>query len=289
MADANELKDKGNEEFKVGNFLKAAAVYTQAIKLDPSNAVLYSNRSAALLKLKKVTKALEDADKCISLKPDWDKGYYRKGAIFEETEKFAEAVEAYKQSLAFNPNNAEVSKKIRSLGKVVKAAEKHAAEETIENFLASLSNKKLSGLISAILTNVKEMVQKSGPSDVATLHLLPGPKAAEHAEEEENVRATSAFSTPDNFSRFVEDMRSLSDKLDAVAMVSVIAKSVVAYPQKWVQQGWPCGKSDGLFVQVESREGSVKRCWFLPINPSKTLGKSVLLDSKFAPLEPLIR
>lgn len=27
-----------------------------------------------LQKLKKVTKALEDAEKCIALKPDWDKG-----------------------------------------------------------------------------------------------------------------------------------------------------------------------------------------------------------------------
>lgn len=35
------LKDKGNEFFKAGNFLKAAALYTQAIKLDPSNATLY--------------------------------------------------------------------------------------------------------------------------------------------------------------------------------------------------------------------------------------------------------
>lgn len=35
------LKDKGNEFFKAGNYLKAAALYTQAIKLDPSNATLY--------------------------------------------------------------------------------------------------------------------------------------------------------------------------------------------------------------------------------------------------------
>lgn len=35
------LKDKGNEFFKAGNYLKAAALYTQAIKKDPSNATLY--------------------------------------------------------------------------------------------------------------------------------------------------------------------------------------------------------------------------------------------------------
>lgn len=35
------LKEKGNEYFKAGNFLKAAALYTQAIKQDPNNPAFY--------------------------------------------------------------------------------------------------------------------------------------------------------------------------------------------------------------------------------------------------------
>ena len=35
------LKDEGNREFKAGNWLKAAALYTKAIKADPGNSVLY--------------------------------------------------------------------------------------------------------------------------------------------------------------------------------------------------------------------------------------------------------
>jgi tetratricopeptide (TPR) repeat protein len=35
------LKDQGNEFFKSGKYLKAAALYTQAIKKDPSNPTLY--------------------------------------------------------------------------------------------------------------------------------------------------------------------------------------------------------------------------------------------------------
>jgi tetratricopeptide (TPR) repeat protein len=38
---AAALKDQGNEQFKAGSYLKAAALYTQAIKLDPDNAALY--------------------------------------------------------------------------------------------------------------------------------------------------------------------------------------------------------------------------------------------------------
>jgi tetratricopeptide (TPR) repeat protein len=40
-AAAAALKDQGNEQFKAGSYLKAAALYTQAIKLDPDNATLY--------------------------------------------------------------------------------------------------------------------------------------------------------------------------------------------------------------------------------------------------------
>lgn len=35
------LREKGNEFFKGGNYLKAAALYTQAIKQDPDNPTLY--------------------------------------------------------------------------------------------------------------------------------------------------------------------------------------------------------------------------------------------------------
>ena len=39
------LMDQGNEQFKSENYLKAVALYTQAIKLDPDNATLYRFRS----------------------------------------------------------------------------------------------------------------------------------------------------------------------------------------------------------------------------------------------------
>jgi tetratricopeptide (TPR) repeat protein len=49
-----------------------------------------SNRSAALLKLNKVAKALSDADAAIQRQPDWDKGYFRKAAALEAQDKLEE-------------------------------------------------------------------------------------------------------------------------------------------------------------------------------------------------------
>ncbi len=65
------------------------------LSFDPSDAKLapiYSNRSASFLKLSKVTQALTDAEKCVELKPDWDKAHFRKAAALEASEKDAEAL-----------------------------------------------------------------------------------------------------------------------------------------------------------------------------------------------------
>lgn len=64
-------QDQGNAAFKAGNFEEAAEHFSAAIELDPSNHVLYSNRSAAYASLKRYDAALKDARKTVDLKPDW--------------------------------------------------------------------------------------------------------------------------------------------------------------------------------------------------------------------------
>ena len=59
---------------------KFVSVLMQAIDLDPTDAILYSNRSFCLLQIGEATKALSDAYSCIKVRPEWVKGYYRKGA-----------------------------------------------------------------------------------------------------------------------------------------------------------------------------------------------------------------
>uniref|UniRef100_A0A7S0RCC8 Uncharacterized protein n=1 Tax=Chlamydomonas leiostraca TaxID=1034604 RepID=A0A7S0RCC8_9CHLO len=133
MADPTALKDQGNAHFQAGEWLKAAAMYTQAIKAkgesDPESAVLFSNRSAALLKLKKVTKALEDAEQCIKLRPEWEKGYFRKGAVLEDLENFSEALEVYQHALTIVSDSKELSVKIRTIAKLAKKDTKSKAEK----------------------------------------------------------------------------------------------------------------------------------------------------------------
>jgi stress-induced-phosphoprotein 1 len=102
---AGEFKDKGNAEFKVGNYDAAIGHFSSAIKLEPSH-VLYSNRSACNCGLRKYDDALKDAESCIGLKGDWGKGYGRKGAALHGMGRFDDAVAAYEAGLKVEPGLA---------------------------------------------------------------------------------------------------------------------------------------------------------------------------------------
>ena len=54
-------------------FTQAIDQFTAAIELNRNNYTLYSNRSAAFIRLGRYAEALEDAKKTLELKPDWPK------------------------------------------------------------------------------------------------------------------------------------------------------------------------------------------------------------------------
>ena len=102
------LPSLADTHFKAGEFLKAAASYTKAIKAEPENHVYYSNRSQAFLKLSKVGKALDDAEKCIGLNPQFVKGYHRKASALHAGERTDEAVEVLLTAIELGLDNNEL-------------------------------------------------------------------------------------------------------------------------------------------------------------------------------------
>lgn len=93
------MKDKGNAALAANNFEEAIKIYSEAIKLDEKNHVLYSNRSAAYAKAYKYDLALRDAEKTVEVKPDWPKGYSRKGTALAYLGRLDDAIATYEKGL----------------------------------------------------------------------------------------------------------------------------------------------------------------------------------------------
>lgn len=93
--------------------------FSQAIELEPSNHVLYSNRSGAYASLKQFDKSLEDATKTTEIKPDWSKGWSRKGAALHGVGKLFDSSEAYKQALDLDNNNAQAKSGFDSVTRAI--------------------------------------------------------------------------------------------------------------------------------------------------------------------------
>ncbi|GLD66788.1 tetratricopeptide repeat protein 28 isoform X1, partial [Lates japonicus] len=72
-AEFMEKVQQSNEACQRGDFQVAVHLYSDALQADPQNCILYSNRSAALLKLGQHQAALDDAEKACELNPKWPK------------------------------------------------------------------------------------------------------------------------------------------------------------------------------------------------------------------------
>ncbi len=111
---SDELKIKGNAALQKENYDEAIKYYTEAINLDPSNHILYSNRSAAYAKTNQFKESLADAEKTISIKKDWGKGYSRKGAAIELLDKYDEAISTYQEGLKYDAGNEQLKEALRN-------------------------------------------------------------------------------------------------------------------------------------------------------------------------------
>ncbi|XP_069696331.1 stress-induced-phosphoprotein 1-like [Periplaneta americana] len=106
--EVQELKEKGNECVRNKKYAESIFHYTHAIKLDPRNYSLYSNRSLAFLKMQQFYFAMEDAKETIRLKPDWAKGYFRKAEVEFSTFHFSDALISYGLALKLQPNDPSI-------------------------------------------------------------------------------------------------------------------------------------------------------------------------------------
>lgn len=288
------LKDQGNSFFKAGNYLKAAAIYTRAIKQDPSNPTLYSNRAAAFLNLVKLSKALTDAETAITLNPTWEKGYFRKGCVLEAMERYDDALVAFQAALQYNPQSSEVTKKIKRLSQLAKDKQRAQEVETMRSnidmskhldLLKSEMSEKygaedrwkemFSFLVETMETSVKSWHETSKVDP--RVHFLLDKDKTQTDKYAPIVNVDKAFESPHTHSSCVQFLRQYAEESFSHAACLVTPKSIISYPQVWKGQGsrkWKHGQSDGFFIQFESP--SLQKMWFIPSSTEK--GKVLCRD-----------
>ncbi|KAL6184975.1 hypothetical protein ACLB2K_041110 [Fragaria x ananassa] len=287
------LKDKGNEQFKAGNFLKAAALYTQAIKQDPQNPTLYSNRAAAFLQLVKLSKALADAETTITLNPKWEKGYFRKGCILEAMDQYDDALTAFQTALQYNPKSVEVSRKMKKISQL--ARDKKRAEEVekmrsnvdlakhLDELKSEMSGKcgseecdyVFSFLVETMEAAVKSWHETSKVE--ARVCFLLDKEKTDTEKYAPAVNIDKAFESPDTHRNCFPFLRQYAEDSFSRAACLVTPKSIMSYPQVWKGQGsrkWKHGQQDGFFVQFEAP--FLRKLWFIP--SSTELGQTLCRD-----------
>ncbi|XP_075390881.1 tetratricopeptide repeat protein 28 isoform X3 [Tenrec ecaudatus] len=128
---------QSNQACHDGDFHTAIVLYDEALAADPQNCILYSNRSAAYVKIQQYDKALDDAIKARLLNPKWPKAYFRQGVALQYLGRHADALAAFASGLAQDP------KSLQLLVGMVEAAMKSPMRESLEPTYQQLQKMKL--------------------------------------------------------------------------------------------------------------------------------------------------
>ncbi|KAL5968219.1 Small glutamine-rich tetratricopeptide repeat-containing protein beta [Taenia solium] len=163
---AEKLKTQGNSFMALDKFDEAIDCYSQAIALDPTNAIYYCNRAAAKSRLNKDNDCIEDCEKAVEIDPTYSKAYGRMGLAYCSVGKYEKAIEAYKKAISLDPNNLNFKQSL-ALAEANLKQSSNAAPNSFSNldFNAILNNPMMQTMAQRLISDpqmqstVSSMVQ----------------------------------------------------------------------------------------------------------------------------------
>jgi tetratricopeptide (TPR) repeat protein len=105
LALAQRERLKGNEFYRCGENEEAIACYTKSIAFDETNAIVYSNRAMAAMRLSHTEQALVDTTTALELDPFCVKARARRGTIHHRCGRYAQAIQDFQRCLEQDPEN----------------------------------------------------------------------------------------------------------------------------------------------------------------------------------------
>eukprot|EP00389_Voromonas_pontica_P004644 GDKH01006905.1.p1 GENE.GDKH01006905.1~~GDKH01006905.1.p1 ORF type:complete len:413 (-),score=95.67 GDKH01006905.1:129-1367(-) len=147
LKEAEEFKARGNNYFKEGHYNEAAQMYTDAIDvctvddvdglddevlLSENFHIYYSNRAFCHLKLENFGSCIMDAEKALSIKPNFPKALYRRANAYMCLAKWPLAMKDFQQVCKMQ-KDPDAESRMKECQKQIKAARFAAAISTEES------------------------------------------------------------------------------------------------------------------------------------------------------------
>jgi Ca-activated chloride channel family protein len=104
------LVRQGNKQFRAGNYAEAEVSYRKAVEKNPQNAQALYNLGNALLGQRKDSAAVSQFEQAAKLETNpirKSQAFHNIGVVCQGQKQFAQAIEAYKESLRNNPADDE--------------------------------------------------------------------------------------------------------------------------------------------------------------------------------------
>jgi len=220
QAIAEAKKKAGNDAFSAKNYDEAIRLYSEAIGLDKTNHVYFSNRSACYGFKGEWEKAAADARQCIELNADFIKGYYRLSTAQLQLLEFSEAETTVRNGLKKEPGNTDLQKQLR----VIKAKKASALNRARRAAGSSRESRK------ADEAHAKEIMEVADAVDQTTVELQETASKLQTCRREakrvtlttNQVQGISGETTP--LYRAVGKMFVLSNKTDVMEHLEKQAK-----------------------------------------------------------------
>lgn len=137
---AEALKSKGNAAMAAKDYPQAISLYTQALDIDPGNAIFLSNRAAAYSAAKDHESARSDAEAAVALDPKYTKAWSRLGLARFALGDAKGSMEAYQKGIEYEGNGGSDAMK-----KGFETAKRRVDEITAEEAEATAAAREAGG------------------------------------------------------------------------------------------------------------------------------------------------
>lgn len=99
LREGNKFRDEGDHK-------SAEKFFSEAIELNPENALAWHNRGWAYIEQKKYKQAITDFNKALELSPNWELAYFGRGWTYNQMKEYATAIKEYDRVIEINPKYA---------------------------------------------------------------------------------------------------------------------------------------------------------------------------------------